>query len=157
MPTPQFILALREKIGHDLLWLSGVTAVVFDHSGRVLLTYRADMPRWHLVSGILEPGEQPARAIVREIAEETGVQAVVERMSSCWSGDRVVVPSNGDQCQFLDLTFRCRHVGGEAHVADDENSAVGWFGTDELPELDEGQLLRIEHARPVEGTPYFLR
>ena len=27
-PVPEHVLALREKIGHDLLWLPGVTAVV---------------------------------------------------------------------------------------------------------------------------------
>ena len=25
MPTPEFVLELRKKIGHDLLWLNGVT------------------------------------------------------------------------------------------------------------------------------------
>ena len=30
MTTPKFILELREKIGHDLLWLTGITGVVLD-------------------------------------------------------------------------------------------------------------------------------
>ena len=33
MPTPEFILKLREKIGHDPLWLVGVTACVLDARG----------------------------------------------------------------------------------------------------------------------------
>ena len=33
MTTPDFILKLREKAGHDLLWLVGVTACVLDARG----------------------------------------------------------------------------------------------------------------------------
>lgn len=36
MPTPEFIIELREKIGHDLLWLPGVTGLVVDEADRVL-------------------------------------------------------------------------------------------------------------------------
>ena len=38
MATPKFILELREKIGHDLLWLTGISGVVLD-DGKAL---RAD-------------------------------------------------------------------------------------------------------------------
>ena len=33
MATPEFIVRLREKVGHDLLWLVGVTAYVEDARG----------------------------------------------------------------------------------------------------------------------------
>ena len=36
MPTPEFVLELRKKIGHDLLWLNGVTGCVLDDRGRLL-------------------------------------------------------------------------------------------------------------------------
>ena len=49
MATPEFILKLREKIGHDPLWLIGVTAFVEDGRGRVLLGRRADTGDWALV------------------------------------------------------------------------------------------------------------
>ncbi|MGH3305126.1 MAG: NUDIX domain-containing protein [Streptosporangiaceae bacterium] len=72
MPTPQFILDLRAQVGHDVLCLPGVTAVVLD-DGQVLLVRRADNQLWTLVTGCLEPGEQPAAGAVREVAEETAV------------------------------------------------------------------------------------
>ncbi|BDZ46624.1 NUDIX hydrolase [Naasia aerilata] len=144
MPVPDFVLDLRRRIGHDPLWLIGVSGVVLD-GDRVLLGRRLDTGGWSTVSGIVEPGEHPAVAVVREIEEETGVTATVERLAVV----SVTVPithPNGDRTQYTDLTFRCRYVAGEAHVADDESLEVGWFPTDALPELDARSLRRIAHV-----------
>ena len=62
-------------------FLAGVSAVVLDEQGRVLLfkhTYRREFP-WDLPSGWLERSEDPADAIVREIREESGMQVCIER------------------------------------------------------------------------------
>ena len=67
MATPEFIVSLRQKIGHDQLWLPGVSIVVVDDSGRLLLGRRADSGQWAVVSGIPEPGEQPAIAARRAV------------------------------------------------------------------------------------------
>lgn len=155
MPIPEFILATRRKIGHDLLWLPGVTAVVFDDDGRVLLGRRSDDGRWTTIGGIPEPGEQPAVCAVREVLEETGVTATVERLVSVRAGEPMSYP-NGDRAQFLDLTFRCRYVSGRAHVADDESLEIGWFGPAELPDLDDMYHRRIEEARTTDGPPSFV-
>ena len=57
MPTPEYILTLREKIGHDYLWLSGATAVIRrDSDHRVLLVRRSDNGAWTPVTGIVDPG-----------------------------------------------------------------------------------------------------
>lgn len=156
MPTPEFILALREHVGHDLLWLSGVTAVIVDGEGLVLLHQRSDTGRWALISGILEPGEQPAVAVVREAYEETGVRIEVQHISSVVAGPPVAYP-NGDHVQYLDIAFRCRPVGGEARVNDDESLAVAWFAPDELPPLDDDQRERLRQALKDEPTAYFVR
>lgn len=146
MPIPEFVSALRRHVGTELLWLSGVSAVVLDEQGRILLGRRADTGRWAIPSGILEPGEQPAPAIVREVLEETGVHAEVEVLASVFTGEQVDYP-NGDQAQYLDLTFRCRAVGGTAAVGDDESLEVGWFPADDLPEpLTESSRHRIDDA-----------
>lgn len=133
MPVPPFITDLRSRVGHDLLWLPGVTGAVFDDDDRVLLARRADNGRWAMVSGILEPGEQPAVGIAREITEETGVHAEVLALTSVRAGQPISYP-NGDVAQYLDLTFWCRYVDGEARVADDESIDVGWFAPDALPD-----------------------
>jgi 8-oxo-dGTP pyrophosphatase MutT (NUDIX family) len=156
MATPKFILELREKIGHDLLFLTGIAGVVLDDDQRVLLVRRADDGRWSLVAGILEPGEQPAVALLREIQEETAVKAVVERLVSVETLPPSSYP-NGDQVQYLDLTFRCRYVSGEARVNDDESLEVAWFPLDSLPTLTAREQASITNALSPDQLPRFVR
>lgn len=145
MATPDFILRLREKIGHEALWIPAVRGVVLDGGGRVLLGQRADNGQWGLISGILEPGEEPAPGLLREILEETGVVADTERLLSVGSAGPTRYP-NGDVCYFLTLVFRCRYVSGQAQVNDDESLAVGWFRPEDLPDLMPGHLEAIGQA-----------
>jgi ADP-ribose pyrophosphatase YjhB (NUDIX family)/ribosomal protein S18 acetylase RimI-like enzyme len=155
MPTPEFVLSLREHVGHDLLWLSGVTGVVLDDAGRLLLGRRADTGDWALPSGILEPGEQPADGLAREVEEEACVRVRVEALTSVWTQPEVRYP-NGDRSRYLDLCFLCRHVSGEPGVGDGELTEVGWFGRDNLPEgLRPSSTVKIERALASEGRAWF--
>jgi 8-oxo-dGTP pyrophosphatase MutT (NUDIX family) len=150
VPVPDFILRLRQKIGHAALWLPGVTAVVL-RGAEVLLVKRSDNGQWGPITGIVDPGEHPAVSAVREVLEETGVEAAVE--SLVWVNvTRPVVHANGDHAQYLDHTFKCRYVGGEAHVADDESEAVGWFPVTNLPAMTPEVTERIITALHHEGT-----
>lgn len=148
MPTPPFVLDLRAKIGHDLLWLSGVTAVVVrpgQGGDQVLLVRRADTGEWTPVTGIIDPGEQPAVAGAREVMEEAGVVAVPERLAWVNTLEPMTYP-NGDHSQYLDLTFRFRYVSGEPVPGDEENTAAGWFPLDDLPAMSATMRARIERA-----------
>ncbi|MFI7585443.1 NUDIX hydrolase [Spongisporangium articulatum] len=133
MPVPEFIVELRSHVGHAQLWLPGVTALVQDDAGRLLLGQRADSGRWALPSGIPDPGEGMAAAIAREVREETGVSVAVEALIAVHTVPPITYP-NGDVTAYVDHLFRCRYLDGEAHVADDESLDVGWFAPDELPE-----------------------
>lgn len=145
MPTPQFILELRAKVGQDPLPLPAVTAVVLDDDGCVLLVRRADNHSWALVTGCLEPGEQPADGALREVAEETGVLATAERIIGV-SALPLMACANGDQVYWLDVAFRCRALSAEAWVNDDESVDVGWFAPDELPDIPARHLACIRDA-----------
>lgn len=157
MPTPDYITELRKTHGQGLLLLPGVSAVVVDGeagSERILLGRRSDNGRWELPSGIVEPAEQPAASLVREVLEETGVVVVAERLVLLTAEEDVVYP-NGDHCQFIGMTFRCRYVSGDAHVADEESTEVGWFGVDALPELSAKHQRRIACALAPAGPAVF--
>ncbi|MDO4243847.1 MAG: NUDIX domain-containing protein [Actinomyces sp.] len=136
MPIPDFIVSLRSKIGRDQLWLPGVSIVVLDETDRVLLGRRADNGRWGVISGIPEPGEQPAAAALRECIEETGVDPDILGVCRVLAEKPLTFP-NGDRCVFMDTTFVARarpEAAARAHVGDEESTAVGWFALTDLPE-----------------------
>ena len=149
MPTPDFVLALREKIGTASLWLSGVTAVVV-RGDEVLLVRRADTGAWTPITGIIDPGEEPAVAAVREVEEEAAVRATAERLVMV----HVTPPgvySNGDRSQYLDLVFRLRWDGGDPAPADGENTDARWFPLSEALPVSPGMRDRIQCA--VDNRP----
>ncbi|MFE7975592.1 NUDIX domain-containing protein [Streptomyces shenzhenensis] len=48
--------------------------LLFDERDRVLLVDPTYKPGWEFPGGVVEPGEAPARAGMREVAEETGIR-----------------------------------------------------------------------------------
>jgi ADP-ribose pyrophosphatase YjhB (NUDIX family) len=132
--TPDFVLALRDKIGTAPLWLSGATAVIV-RDDAVLLIRRSDDGHWVPPGGIAEPGEHPAVTAVREAGEESGVVVEAERLAGVDVTGEVVY-ENGDRSSYLIVVFRCRWVSGEPHAADGEASEVRWVPLDRLGELE---------------------
>ncbi|MFI7488462.1 NUDIX hydrolase [Micromonospora echinaurantiaca] len=154
MGVPDYILRMRKHVGHDLLWLPSVSAVVRNAAGELLLGQRADDGRWSVVSGFVEPGEQPATAVVREVYEETGLDVEPVRLSSVVSHPHSY--PNGDRCEYLNLGFHCRLLGGTARVNDDESLAVRWFPMDALPTLDAHARTVVAHALADKSAAWYL-
>jgi 8-oxo-dGTP pyrophosphatase MutT (NUDIX family) len=145
VPIPEFIVELRRHIGHAPLWLGGITAVVI-RDQQVLLIQRSDNRAWTPVTGIVEPGENPADCAVREVFEESGIHAVATRLA--WVHvTRPIVHFNGDQAQYLDHVFRMDWVGGEPFPADDESLQARWFDLADTPDMSDDLCRRIELAR----------
>ncbi len=149
MPTPQFILDLRSRIGHAPLWLLGANALVL-RDDEVLLVRRSDTGEWSPISGIVDPGELPSETAVREAEEEAGVVIEIERLLWTIVTEEVVYP-NGDRCRYLDHGFRARWVSGEPRVGDEESTEVGWFKVSDLPSPRQERLdgmIRVALADP---------
>ncbi|BBH67194.1 NUDIX hydrolase [Actinoplanes sp. OR16] len=153
MPASEYVTDLRSKVGTGLIMFPTVTAVVFNDLGEILLHQRSDNARWTLIAGIMDPGEQPADAVVREVEEETAVQIKIERLAGI-ALHEVTYP-NGDQCQMVNTWFRCRAVGGDARVNDSESLQVGWFALDALPELNPYAHHRIRTSLPEEAPAWY--
>lgn len=157
MPTPDYVLELRRAVGQRLLLLPGVSGVVV-RAGRigpeVLLVRRSDSGEWTLPSGIVEPGEQPADCLVREVREETCVQARTERLALLTVEPEIIYP-NGDRCQFVSMIFRCTYLAGQAAVGDEESTEVSWFRLDRLPELTRPMRRRLQAGLPDHGETVY--
>ncbi|WP_026918854.1 NUDIX domain-containing protein [Gordonia shandongensis] len=156
MATPDYVLRLRKHIGHAPLVLIGVTAVIL-RDDLVLLGRRADTGDLTPVTGIVDPGEEPAVAARREAAEEAGIDIEVERLARVRQLPRST-HVNGDQVDYLDLTFRCRWVDGEIYPADGEFTEVQWRHLDDLGEVASDDLrARIAVAATDEPRTVFHR
>ncbi|WP_241901588.1 NUDIX hydrolase [Nocardioides houyundeii] len=158
-PVPEFVLEVRTMIGHHPLWLPGVTAVITRETpdGReILLVRRSDDGTWTPVTGVVDPEEEPAVCAAREALEETGVVISVDRLASV-----SVLPevryANGDRAAYLDLTFACTWVSGEAHVADEESTDVRWWPVTAMPAMSAHMSARVAAGLSTEREARFLR
>ncbi|QCR44604.1 ADP-ribose pyrophosphatase [Curtobacterium sp. SGAir0471] len=159
MPTPDFVLSLREKVGNDPLWMTGITAVVTRGEGpdrELLVVRRTDNGALTPVTGIVDPGEEPAVAAEREVLEEADVVAVAERLTWVHVLPEMTYP-NGDRAQYLDLVFACRYVSGTPAPADGENTEAFWARLDALPAMSADMLARVEAGLTDEPAARFER
>jgi 8-oxo-dGTP pyrophosphatase MutT (NUDIX family) len=148
MPTPEHILKLREKVGHDMLMMPAVAAIIFNDRGEVLLQLRSDNRLWALPGGAIELGEEPAEAVIREVWEETGLHVLPERISGVYGGRSGLTEyPNGDKVAIIAITFVCRVIDGAPRLDDDETLELRYFAVDDLPPNIMGRHhLRIQHA-----------
>lgn len=108
-----------------------VGALVYDDSGRLLLVRRANPPAqglWSVPGGRVEPGEDGPAAVVREVAEETGLVVEAGRLVGSVRRDAP------DGSVYVIDDYVCRVTGG-ALAAGDDASDAGWFGRDALVAL----------------------
>ncbi len=109
---------------------AGAFGTILNDRGEVLLCHRRDMDLWNPPGGRVEAGEAPWEAVVREIREETGVQADVVRLASVtWKPRR-----NEILFQFV-----CRMVAGELRMTD-ESDAFRYFAFEDLPKATGSRL-----------------
>lgn len=161
MPTPQFILDIRRKIGHDPLWLPAVTAVILRDSTddspwavpEVLLVKRADNHTWTPVTGICDPGEDPDVTAIREVKEEAGLDTVVDALLGVGS-TKPTVHANGDQATYMSIALRLTVTGShDPIVGDDESIDVGWFPISNMPVENPALRLIIADAAAQRKHP----
>lgn len=107
-----------------------IGAVVGNDAGEILLVQRSDSGVWLYPTGWADVGYSPAEVAVKEVAEETGIHCVVERLIAVYDGLRL----GFTRTPLYSLVFLCRAVGGELAAHPLETSDVGWFGRDALPE-----------------------
>jgi ADP-ribose pyrophosphatase YjhB (NUDIX family) len=114
---------------------AGVSAAVFDEHGRLLLMHRSDNNFWGLPGGKVEIGESVAQATAREVFEETGLDARVERLIGVYSdpaNHMIASYPGGDLVHYVNLCFLCTRMGGELRGSD-EGMELGFFAPDALP------------------------
>jgi ADP-ribose pyrophosphatase YjhB (NUDIX family) len=94
--------------------------VLLDDAGRLLLIRRANEPgrgHWSIPGGRVEGDETDQHAVIREVAEETGLAVEITR----WLGD---VQRCGPDGAIFDIhDYSCRVTGGVLRAGDDADDA----------------------------------
>lgn len=116
---------------------------VFDDQGHVLLSKRRDLNVWNLPGGRLDSNESLTHAAAREVREETGLIAHVERGVGLyyWEG-----------WQRLNILFKGFPVGGALLQRTYETGENRFFAIDHLPEaLRDDHLINgaVAETRPL--------
>jgi 8-oxo-dGTP pyrophosphatase MutT (NUDIX family) len=138
MPRSEYVQSIRSRIGSDFLLLSAVTAVIRD-GDRFLLASHAPSGVWSLIGGGIEPGGEPADALVREVFEETGAAIRIAGIIGAYGGEPLEVEyPNGDRVGYVTIAYDCELL--TPAVPDmDELLELGWFersAIHELPRLE---------------------
>lgn len=118
----------------------GVNVVIFDDQQRVLLIQREDYEVWCTPGGLMETGETPAAAAIREAREETGLDVRLTRFVGVYSRDMW----RGDDYHIF--VFVAEVIGGTLTPQPGEALQAAFFPLDALPDLLIGQAHRIQAA-----------
>jgi ADP-ribose pyrophosphatase YjhB (NUDIX family) len=107
----------------------GAACAIFDSDGRVLLVRHTYGRRnWELPGGGSEAGETPDETARRELLEETGLHAELDRLTG------VYYEPDHDAGPMLHFVFRCGwHERLEPVASSPEVSDAGYWPLDDLP------------------------
>ena len=138
-----------QRIGKEGELRPGASALIFNETrDRILMTQREDNNRWCLPGGGMDPGESAAEACVREVLEETGLEARVVRLVGVYTSPNIIIEyPDGNKIQPVAFSFEVEMTGGELALSD-ETIAFGWYTVAEIESMDtlEHHLPRIHDA-----------
>ena len=139
MMQKDYIRWLREKVGHDLVFLNFAGGCIRNERGEVLLQRRADRDLWGFPGGAMELGESAPAAAVREVREETGL--TIEAPQLCglkqfWEDDGT---------RYIVFLYKTDRFSGELRSS--QEGKVFWIKRDGLPNyqlaVSFAEMLRV--------------
>jgi 8-oxo-dGTP pyrophosphatase MutT (NUDIX family) len=130
---------------HDVL--PAAFAAVRNVTGQVLLVRRIDDGNWELPGGRIDVGETARQAVIREVAEESGITVELTTMSGVYSDpSHVLVDPDGSIHQQLALCFHAvpARTGSEQPRPDGiETDSAIWCDLADVPGLTMHPAMRL--------------
>jgi ADP-ribose pyrophosphatase YjhB (NUDIX family) len=106
-----------------------IGAIVGNDKGEILLVKRAPSGVWLFPSGWADVGYSAAEVVVKEVREETGIDAEPVQLLGVVDGMRMGFTKFG----MYMLLFHCRATGGNITPHPLETDGCGWFSRNQLP------------------------
>lgn len=103
---------------------------MFDDEGRILLVRRTDDRKWGMVAGWVEPGEHPSDTVVRELAEEVGVEGQVDELVGVFSRPASPMDPQG----IVAVVYLCSLRSFDVRIQPHEVIEWGWHDIDDVTE-----------------------
>jgi len=129
------------KVGTDLLLIPGVSVLIWNSDGDLLLVGDYTSGPWGLVGGAIEPDEDPEDAARREAFEEVGIAVEITGLRGVLGGPSYRIRyDNGDEVSYVSTVYDARIESGEPQPDFDEVHEVGWFDLREIGSLNLDNL-----------------
>lgn len=145
-----YISDLRQKIGHEPIINVGATILVFNDNNELLLNLRSDTMDWGIPGGGKELGETLEECAIRELKEETNLDASDLELVSVLSGDEYYYKyPNYDEVDCVIVLYIVRNYHGQLSVNDSESTRLEFFSLEDMPKLEsraEAIINRIKNG-----------
>lgn len=131
-----YVKYIRDRVGHDVINLTGVNVLIINENNEVLLQRRGTFPyKWGLVGGITELGEALEQTAVREAKEETGLDINDLIFLGTTSGEKCYIEfPSGDKAYFITIGYFTKNYSGEMKIDGIETRELRFFSFKELPD-----------------------
>ena len=131
--TSLTVEAVRQRFQAEIGYVTAkvcADAAVFDDQDRILLVHRVDDGKWGLIAGWVDANESPAGTVVRELAEEAGVEARVDRLVGVFYRE---ASANEHPHGTVSIVYLCSITGGELRPQPHEVTELAYRAIDDVP------------------------
>ena len=129
----EYIDIIREKIGHDLLIVTGSNVIIQDDKGNYLLQQRKN-GNWGLLGGLNEVGESLEETAIREVYEESGLHITQLQQIHTFSGKNFIFKlENQDQIQAVSTLFLAEKFSVQTNLKSNETLYLKYFSCASFP------------------------
>ncbi len=118
-----------------------VRGFVLNEKNEILMAKESVDGKWTIPGGWADIGDTPSEAVIKEIKEETGLDAEIVRLLAIY--DKRCHEHPPEPYYIYKLMFFCKISGGDlAHGFDMQGA--DFFSMDSLPELSEDRILKSQ-------------
>ena len=118
-----------------------VRGFVLNEKDEILMAQESIDGKWTIPGGWADVGNTPTEVAIKEIKEETGLDAEIVRLLAIYDKQRHQHPP--EPYYIYKLMFFCRITGGKLQAGFDMLNA-NWFPLDNLPPLSEERILESQ-------------